>query len=133
VRASREARRAGRDPGGAAALNDGMGTLLKGALLGFSIAAPVGPIGVLCIRRTLAEGRTVGLATGLGAAAADGVYGLIAALGITAITSALVGAQTWIRLGGGLFLLWLGIRTLLAKPSARAAAAARAAAGRGGP
>jgi threonine/homoserine/homoserine lactone efflux protein len=96
--------------------------LARGAILGFSIAAPVGPIGVLCIRRTLAEGRVVGLATGLGAAAADGVYGLIAALGLSWITDALVGHQLWIRLIGGAFLLWLGVSTMLAKPSERAAA-----------
>ena len=97
--------------------------LARGALLGFSIAAPVGPIGVLCIRRTLAEGRVSGLATGLGAAAADGVYGAIAALGLTWITSALVDQQMWIRGIGGAFLLWLGIRTFVAKPSRSAAAA----------
>ena len=62
--------------------------LFKGALLGFSVAAPVGPIGVLCIRRTLADGRWIGLATGLGAAAADGLYGALAALGLTAVGSA---------------------------------------------
>src|SRR4029453_12504855 len=84
-----------------------LSTLVRGAMLGFSIAAPVGPIGVLCIRRTLAEGRLQGLATGLGAAAADGVYGAIAALGLTWLMAALVGQQFWIRLGGGAFLLWL--------------------------
>jgi len=103
-----------------------LGTLARGALLGFSIAAPVGPIGVLCIRRTLAEGRGCGLATGLGAAAADGVYGAIAALGLTWITQALVGQQTWIRLIGGAFLLWLGISTFLARPSQKEAAASGA-------
>ena len=95
----------------------------RGALLGFSIAAPVGPIGVLCIRRTLAEGRMTGLATGLGAAAADGVYGAIAALGLTWVTSMLVDQQMWIRGLGGAFLLWLGIATFVARPSERAAAA----------
>src|SRR5215510_3400195 len=98
-------------------------SLGRGALLGFSIAAPVGPIGVLCIRRTLAEGRMAGLATGLGAAMADGVYGAIAALGLTWITSLLVHQQNWIRALGGAFLLWLGVSTFLARPSERAAAA----------
>jgi len=55
--------------------------LLKGIVIGFSIAAPVGPIGVLCIRRSLAEGRLVGLATGLGAATADAIYGCLAGFG----------------------------------------------------
>ena len=95
----------------------------RGALLGFSIAAPVGPIGVLCIRRTLAEGRMTGLATGLGAAMADGVYGAIAALGLTWVTSMLVDQQMWIRGLGGAFLLWLGVTTFLARPSQRAAEA----------
>ena len=104
-------------------MNEGLATFFKGAVLGFSIAAPVGPIGVLCIRRTLADGRVVGLATGLGAAAADGLYGLVAALGLTAITSALLGVQTWVRLAGGVFLLWLGFVTLRAKPAAHAATA----------
>jgi threonine/homoserine/homoserine lactone efflux protein len=96
-------------------------SLGRGALLGFSIAAPVGPIGVLCIRRTLAEGRWSGLATGLGAAAADGVYGAIAALGLTWVTSLLVHQQAWIRGLGGAFLVWLGVTTFLARPSEGAA------------
>lgn len=96
--------------------------VVRGLVIGFSIAAPVGPIGVLCIRRTLAEGRLSGLLTGLGAATADAVYGAIAALGLTALTDALVGGQLWIRLIGGSFLIYLGVRTFLAKPSERAAA-----------
>ena len=97
--------------------------LIRGIVIGFSIAAPVGPIGVLCIRRTLAEGRAVGLATGLGAATADAIYGCMAAFGLTALTDRLVGAGMWIRVIGGAFLLYLGVRTLLARPSDRAAAA----------
>ena len=97
--------------------------IVRGVVIGFSIAAPVGPIGVLCIRRTLADGKASGLLTGLGAATADAVYGAIAALGLTALTDALVGGQVWIRLIGGAFLLYLGARTFLAKPADRAAAA----------
>lgn len=93
--------------------------VVRGVVIGFSIAAPVGPIGVLCIRRTLADGRMSGLFTGLGAATADAVYGAIAALGLTALTDALVGGQGWIRLIGGAFLLYLGVRTFLARPAAR--------------
>jgi len=96
---------------------------IQGILLGFSIAAPVGPIGVLCIRRTLAEGRLTGFLSGLGAATADMVYGAIAAFGISAMINTLVGLQFWLRVGGGLFLLYLGIRTFLAKPSSEAATA----------
>ncbi len=101
-------------------------TLARGVVLGFSIAAPVGPIGVLCIRRTLAEGRGVGLATGLGAAAADGIYGAVAAFGLRVLTDVLVGQKMWIRLIGGLFLLWIGFTTFRARPSDRPAAASGA-------
>jgi len=99
------------------------GFLLRGLVLGFSIAAPVGPIGVLCIRRTLAEGRSTGFATGMGAAAADGLYGLVAGLGLTWVTAALIGQQSWIRLIGGLFLLVLGARTFFSRPAGDAAQA----------
>ena len=97
--------------------------LLQGLLIGFSIAAPVGPIGVLCIRRTLADGRAVGVATGLGAASADAVFGSIAAFGLAFISSFLVQQQSWIRLLGGAFLCYLGIKTLLARPAETAAQA----------
>jgi threonine/homoserine/homoserine lactone efflux protein len=89
---------------------------LRGLVIGFAIAAPVGPIGVLCIRRTLAEGRAAGLVSGLGAATADAIYGFVAAFGVTYISTILMGQQTWIRLFGGLFLCYLGIRTFVAKP-----------------
>jgi threonine/homoserine/homoserine lactone efflux protein len=89
--------------------------LLKGLLIGLSIAAPVGPIGVLCIRRTLAQGRIVGFVSGLGAATADGIYGLIAGFGLTVITNFLIGQQFWIQLIGGLFLCYLGFKTLRSK------------------
>ena len=91
--------------------------LLKGILIGFSIAAPVGPIGVLCIRRTLAYGRMAGLISGLGAATADVVYGCIAGFGLTFISQFLVDQQNWLRGIGGIFLLYLGIKTFLAKGS----------------
>jgi threonine/homoserine/homoserine lactone efflux protein len=94
---------------------------LKGLIIGFSIAAPVGPIGVLCIRRTLANGRMSGLMSGLGAATADGFYGAVAAFGLTLISNVLVGQQLWFRIIGGSFLLYLGIRTFLSKPSEKSA------------
>ena len=93
------------------------GFLISGLIIGFSIAAPVGPIGVLCIRRTLAEGRLHGLISGLGAATADAMYGCIAAFGLTFISGALVRQQVWLRLLGGTFLIFLGVKTVLAKPS----------------
>src|SRR3990167_10844249 len=94
---------------------------LKGLLIGFAIAAPVGPIGVLCIQRSLHDGFKVGLMTGLGAALADGTYGLIAGFGLTAISSLLVAQQFWIRVIGGLFLLYLGIKLILTRPQERSA------------
>ena len=68
--------------------------LLKGLVIGFSIAAPVGPIGVLCIRRTLVQGRLYGFVSGLGAASADAIYGAIAGFGLTFISNFLVEQQT---------------------------------------
>lgn len=90
--------------------------LIKGLLIGLSIAAPVGPIGVLCIRRTLAQGRLSGLVTGLGAASADAIYGFIAGFGLTAVSAFLIDQQVLIRIVGGLFLCYLGIKTLLSRP-----------------
>jgi threonine/homoserine/homoserine lactone efflux protein len=95
--------------------------LFKGVIIGFSIAAPVGPIGVLCIRRSLAEGRQIGLATGLGAATADAAYGCVAGFGLTVISSFLVGQRFWLSLIGGLFLCYLGVRTFISKPAEQAA------------
>jgi threonine/homoserine/homoserine lactone efflux protein len=88
--------------------------LLTGGAVGFSIAAPVGPIGALTIRRTLAQGRLIGFLTGLGAATADSLYGAVAAFGLTAVTDLLLGQARWLRLGGGLFLLYLGARAFRA-------------------
>jgi threonine/homoserine/homoserine lactone efflux protein len=94
--------------------------LLKGIILGFSIAAPVGPIGVLCIRRTISQGRISGFVSGLGAATADGLYGCVAAFGLTFISSFLVSQQFWLRLVGGIFLLYLGVQTLISRPAEKA-------------
>jgi threonine/homoserine/homoserine lactone efflux protein len=98
-------------------------TLLTGGIVGFSIAAPVGPIGALTIRRTLAQGRALGLLTGLGAATADAAYGAVAAFGLTFVTSFLLQQQAWLSLAGGAFLCCLGIMTFLAVPAAAAHAA----------
>ena len=95
--------------------------VLRGLLLGFSIAAPVGPIGVLCIRRTLSAGRGMGLVSGLGAATADATYGAIAAFGLTVVSGFLLSQQLWLRLLGGAFLCYLGVRTFLAAPAPEAA------------
>jgi len=87
--------------------------LLRGMIIGFSIAAPVGSIGILCIRRTLARGRRSGLLSGLGAATADAVYGAIAAFGLTALSQALIRQQIWLRPIGGAFLIFLGLRVFV--------------------
>ncbi len=100
-----------------------MSFLIRGMVFGFSIAAPVGPMGVLCIRRTLAQGRGSGLVTGLGVATADGIYGCIAGFGLTFISSLLVSQQLWIRLIGGIFLCYLGLKTFLAKSAEQLAPA----------
>jgi threonine/homoserine/homoserine lactone efflux protein len=89
---------------------------IKGFVIGFSIAAPVGPIGILCIQRTVSGGQVRGLVTGLGAATADAIYGLIAAFGLTFISNFLVAQSVWFRLFGGLFLFYLGLRALFRNP-----------------
>lgn len=91
-------------------------------LIGLSIAAPVGPIGVLCIQRTLASGPRIGFATGLGAACADGVYGALGAFGASAIIALLVGHKSALAVLGGLFLVWLGVVTWRARPAEASAA-----------
>jgi len=98
-----------------------IGFFLRGLIIGFSIAAPVGPIGVLCIRRTLAEGRISGLVSGIGAATADAIYGCVAGFGLTLISNILIGQQLWIRLIGGSFLCYLGLKTFLSHPVKQAA------------
>jgi threonine/homoserine/homoserine lactone efflux protein len=91
--------------------------LLRGIIIGFSIAAPVGPIGVLVIRRTLADGRVNGLVSGLGAATADAIYGTVAGFGLTVISHFLIAQSDWLRLFGGGFLVYLGVKTFLARPA----------------
>jgi threonine/homoserine/homoserine lactone efflux protein len=90
-------------------------------LIGLSIAAPVGPIGLLTIQRTLARGPAAGLATGLGAAAADAVYGAIGAFGVTALIAWLTGAKSVLALAGGAFMLWMAWTTWRAPVAERAA------------
>src|SRR3712207_4749853 len=99
-----------------------IGALFRGLVIGFSIAAPVGPIGVLCIRRTLSDGRSAGFLCGLGAACADAVYGCVAAFGLTSVSGFLVDQQLLLRLVGGVFLLYLGLRTFRERPAAGEAA-----------
>lgn len=96
---------------------------VRGLLIGLSIAATVGPMSVLCMQRTVYRGQWYGLVSGVGIATADAVYGSIAAFGVTLIANFLVSQQLWIRLLGGGFLVYLGIKTLLTRPAERAATA----------
>jgi len=89
-------------------MSDPLLYLAKGMVLGLSIAAPVGPIGVLFIRRTVADGFGAGFAGGLGTAAADALYAALAAAGLTAVSAALAAHGTALRLAGAAMLLWLG-------------------------
>ncbi|MGB0560978.1 MAG: LysE family translocator [Spirulinaceae cyanobacterium] len=89
---------------------------LQGVGIGLAIAAPVGVIGILCIQRTLTQGRWIGFVSGLGAATADGLYGCIAGLGLRAIADLLVAQRQGLMLGGGLFLIYLGISTWRQRP-----------------
>lgn len=86
--------------------------LMSGILIGLAIAAPVGPIGILCIRRTLRDGPLTGIASGMGAATADGLYGLLAATGL-AMSGLLVSHSDMMRLIGGLLLIYLGASTFM--------------------
>ena len=87
--------------------------LLKGIAVGFVIALPVGPVGVLCVRRTIFEGRWSGFLSGLGAASADTVFGMIAGFGLTVVADLLFKYQDWLRAGGGIFLIYLGVTALM--------------------
>lgn len=94
-----------------------MEIFLKGLAAGFIIAVPLGPVSILCFRRVLTSGGMLGVMTVLGAAAADMLYGLVAALGFTAVTGALLSNRIPLRIVGGLFLLYLGVRMLRAHPT----------------
>jgi len=98
---------------------DPLTIFIKGLGIGVAIAAPVGPVGVLCLRRSLAQGWSAGMVSGLGAASADTIYGLVAALGLGWVSDILLGYQSWLGLFGGLFICLLGVKTFLAKPSAQ--------------
>ncbi|MBI3454021.1 MAG: LysE family transporter [Rhodospirillales bacterium] len=89
---------------------------LKGLIAGFLIAAPVGPINVLCVRRTLLHGRVAGFISGLGAAVADTLYGAIAAFGLAFAMSLLLEERLWLSLGGAALLFAAGLRTLFSHP-----------------
>lgn len=93
---------------------------LQGFLIGFALAAPVGPVGLLCIRRSIADGRLAGFLAGLGAAFADGLFGLAAVLGLAAVTAFVARHGAAFQLTGGVFLLLMGLAMLRSRPDPRA-------------
>jgi threonine/homoserine/homoserine lactone efflux protein len=93
-----------------------MSFLWRGMAVGLSIAAPIGPLGILCIRRTLASGMRYGVVTGLAVASADAVYGAVAGFGLGAVSGLLLSHQTAIAVAGGAFLAYLGVRLCLSSP-----------------
>lgn len=97
----------------------------KSLAMGLAVAAPLGPIGALCVNRTLERGFRAGMAGGFGTALADAVYATVAAAGFAAFAAGLALIDPWLRIGGGLFMLWLGWRSLRAVPPNRAADARR--------
>ena len=94
-----------------------IGPFERGLALGLAVAAPVGPMSLLCMRQTLARGFLAGMAAGLGVATADGVYGALAAFGLVAITDVLIGQQPWLRVVGGLAMAYLGLGAMRTRPA----------------
>jgi threonine/homoserine/homoserine lactone efflux protein len=89
---------------------------LKGIVVGIVIAVPVGPVGVMCVRRTILEGKLAGFVSGLGAATADAVFGVVAGFGLTAVSDWLIDYQQWLRVVGGCYLLYIGGSAFAAEP-----------------
>ncbi len=98
--------------------------LLKSMAIGLAVAAPVGPMSLLCMRTTLARGPRHGLAIGAGIAVGDGLYGAVAALGLSGLSAFMLDHQQPLHLAAGLFLIWLGLKSLWARPEDPAAGAA---------
>ncbi len=97
---------------------------LKGLIVGFCLAAPVGPIAALCVQRTIAKRWISGLVSGLGAAVADAFYGAVAAFGATMISEFLISERAWMQRIGGVILIFMGLRLFLTKPAEEKAAPA---------
>src|SRR5260370_1776848 len=97
--------------------------LVKGIAVGIVAAVPVGPVGVMCVRRTIFEGKRAGFVSGLGAATADALFGFIAAFGLTFVSDWLIGYHQWLRVAGGCYLLYVGGSALLPEPQAKQSSA----------
>ena len=91
-------------------------TFLRGVVIGLSVGAPLGPVGLVCLRRMLTQGAMAGLASGLGAATADAMFGAMTGFGLTFITAPLEEHQQWLGVIGGLVLCGLGVRFMLSHP-----------------
>ena len=94
--------------------------IANGIVIGIVVAAPIGPVNLICIRRTLAYGRTNGFVSGLGAAAGDGLFAVVAAFGLTALSSVILSMGDWFQAAGGVFLIGLGLHTFFHDPRADA-------------
>ncbi|MBI1238366.1 MAG: LysE family translocator [Alphaproteobacteria bacterium] len=90
--------------------------IISGAVIGVVVAAPIGPVNLICIRRTLAHGPLSGFLAGLGAAAGDGVFAAVSAFGLTAVSQMVEGYSTGLEIAGGLILLGFGWVTFQARP-----------------
>jgi threonine/homoserine/homoserine lactone efflux protein len=97
----------------------------KGIAVGLVVAPPIGPVAVVCVQRTLSQGRIQGMISGLGAAAADGFFAFVAAFGLAVVSNFVVKEQMWLRLGGGILLCCLGARVISYKLVPRTASRAR--------
>ncbi len=100
-------------------------TFGKAVLAGLAIAAPVGPVGVMCVQRTLHHGRVAGLVSGLGAALADAMFGIVAAFGVVAVADWMVNHQTILELVGGALLIGIGLRALMTRAAEKTTAEPR--------
>ena len=93
---------------------------IKGLILGFIICVPFGPIGLLCVMRTLTDGKMAGIASVLGASVIDAIYCAIAGLGVSYISNFLTNERTVLRLAGGIILIVLGIKIFFTHPTEKA-------------
>ena len=100
-----------------------MSVFVKGLIVGFALAAPVGPIAALCVQRTIARRWAAGFVSGLGAAVADALYGLVAAFGATFVSEFLINEHEWLQRVGGVILILLGVRLILKRVEPREAVA----------
>lgn len=90
--------------------------ILKGIIIGLLVSIPLGPVGILCIQRTLNKGRLAGLISGLGAAAADTIFAVIAGFGLTIIINFIEEKQIYFQIIGGLFVLYIGLKIFYTNP-----------------